>query len=80
MPSDDVITTKLADDPLVSAAEAGRALGVTTVSVQRWVRDGLIAAEKMPGKTGAYVLRRSEVERVLAERAAKREASKAAAS
>lgn len=61
-------------DPLVSVAEAGRILGVTTVTVQRWARDGSIAAEKMPGKTGAYVLRRSEVERVKSERAAKADA------
>ncbi|WP_368859019.1 helix-turn-helix domain-containing protein [Mycolicibacterium mageritense] len=58
-------------DPLVSVAEAGQILGVTTVTVQRWARDGSIAAEKMPGKTGAYVLRRSEVERVKSERASK---------
>ncbi|SKO51951.1 Helix-turn-helix domain [Mycobacteroides abscessus subsp. bolletii] len=57
---------------MLSSTEAGQLLGVTTVSVQRWARDGLIAAEKMPGKTGAYVFRRSEVERVLASRAAER--------
>jgi len=55
-------------------------LGVTTVSVQRWARDGLIAAEKMPGKTGAYVFRRSEVERVLAARIAERLATGSGAS
>lgn len=57
------------EDPLVSTSEAGQILGVTAVTIQRWAREGVIASQKMPGKTGAYVLRRSEVKRLADERA-----------
>jgi len=77
MPHDASITTS--DDPLVSSAEAGRILGVTPVTIQRWAREGSIAAEKLPGKTGAYVLRQSEIRRIAADRAQAKLGSKASA-
>lgn len=50
---------------------------VSTVTIQRWIRDGSIAAMKMPGKTGAYVIPRSEVERIQRERGDRRDDAEA---
>ena len=55
-------------DPALSATQVADALGVTSVTIQRWARAGFISAEKLGGKTGAYVIRRSEVERLKAKR------------
>lgn len=54
----------------VTTAQAARYLGVTKVTIQRWVRSGVITAEKLPGQTGAYVIDRIEIERIRARRAA----------
>lgn len=59
-------------DPALSATQAARMLGVTSVTIQRWARSGLIVAEKLGGKTGAYVIRQSEVDRLLKAKRHKR--------
>ncbi|AON97401.1 LamD-like [Gordonia phage Nyceirae] len=65
----DVVGITSSEDPPISTLEAARVLGVVPVTVQRWARQGVIAAEKMPGKTGAYIIRRSELERFRSARA-----------
>lgn len=48
-----------------SALEAAQILDVTTVTVHRWARTGRLRhVYKLPGKTGAYVLDRSEIEQL----------------
>lgn len=60
---------------LVSATLAAELLGVNAVTVHRWAKAGLIAAQKLPGRTGAYVIDRAEVDRVIASRAARKDAA-----
>jgi excisionase family DNA binding protein len=48
---------------LCSVAEAAELLGSTPSTVQRWAKNGrLTVHQKLPGKTGAYLLDRDEVE------------------
>lgn len=54
----------------VGTAESSRILGVHVVTLTRWVAEHqLIPAHKLPGKNGAYVFRRADIERIAAERA-----------
>lgn len=56
----------------MSSAEACKELGdIDRSTLSRWVALGLIVpAYKLPGRNGAFVFDRAEVERVKAERAA----------
>ena len=55
----------------LGTAEAAQILGIEVRTVHRMVADGrLRPAMKLPGKTGAYVFARVEVERLAAERRA----------
>ena len=59
---------------LLNSTQASEILGISISTLTRWIADGKIAATKLPGQTGAFVLTRAEVERV------RREQDKAAAS
>jgi predicted site-specific integrase-resolvase len=60
---------------LIGSTEAARTIDVDKTTLTRWVQDGRIAAaHKLPGKNGAYLFHRGEVERVAAEYAAESEA------
>ena len=51
------------DDDLITAAEAGILFGKTPRTIARMAGDGALpAAHKLPGKTGAYLFRRADVE------------------
>lgn len=55
-----------ADDEIVSA-EACRILRVDRATLIRWVGAGKISASrKLPGRTGAFLFRRSDVEALAA--------------
>lgn len=54
---------------LLTTAEAAEVLGVTVATINRWAVSGrLPVAHKLPGRTGANLYRREDVERVEAER------------
>jgi excisionase family DNA binding protein len=57
---------------LVGTAEAARMLGhVDKSTITRWVHDGrLEVAHRLPGKHGALLFRRADIEALAAERAA----------
>lgn len=51
------------DEPLIGTAEVCRIKGVHRSTVKRWVDEGrLTPAVKLPGKTGAMMFRRSDVD------------------
>ena len=53
---------------IVTVAVAAEEWGVDRRTALRWIASGKVAAEKIAdGKTNAYVLTRTEVERVKAE-------------
>jgi predicted site-specific integrase-resolvase len=59
------------NEHLIPAAQAKDILGVDVRTVHRMARSGLLpSAMKIPGKTGAWLFDRSEVERIAAQRAA----------
>ena len=60
---------------LLTAGAAAKIIGVAEVTVQRWAKSGRIKAGKLPGRTGAYLIARAEVERAAAERAARKAAA-----
>lgn len=65
-------------DDLIPSVEATDMLGVGRSTLTRWVKSGrLPEAKKLPGATGARLFRRSDIERVAAEEAAKRTAKAA---
>lgn len=57
----------LTDDDLITVAEAARDLDESIATVHRRIRRGdLIPAMRLPGPTGAYLLRRADVQAVKA--------------
>ncbi len=55
---------------LIGSREACVMLDVATSSLVRWVADGrLCAAHKMPGRNGAFLFHRTDVEALVRERA-----------
>lgn len=55
----------------LTTSEAAQMLGCSPRTVQRMIEDDKLTPErKLPGPNGAYLIPLSEVERVLAERAA----------
>lgn len=51
------------DEPLISMTEAAELLGIPLRTAQMMARQGrLPVALKMPGLTGAYLFRRSDIE------------------
>lgn len=60
-------------DQLLGSAEAARCIGVERSTLTRWIATGRITpAHKMPGRTGAVLFTRDEVERVAKEYLAER--------
>lgn len=56
---------RVAVDELITTAEAADILGKHVRTVHRLIAEGaLIPVTKMPGKTGAYLLRRVDVEKI----------------
>lgn len=55
---------------LMSASTAAHRLGVTKRTVQRMATDGRLPSQKMPGKTGAFLIDPVAVEKLAAEQAA----------
>ena len=57
------------DTELIGSAEVCRLHNVHPSTVSRWVGTGdLTPVHKLPGKNGAFVFRRSDVERLAAAR------------
>lgn len=57
-------------EPFVGAAEACQLLEIHAATLGRWVKNGaLTPAHKLPGKNGAYLFNRSDVENLARERA-----------
>ena len=56
---------------LVGSAEAARMCGRTVATMNRWAAAGLLpVALRLPGRTGANLFKRRDVERLARERAA----------
>lgn len=63
-------------NPLIPTAETAEILRVDVRTVHRMAEDGrLTPALKIPGRTGAYLFDRNDVERVANERQAERAAA-----
>lgn len=55
------------DEPLIGTAEACEVIGIDRSTLTRWVaQEKIRAAQKLPGQSGAYLFRRTEVQRVAA--------------
>lgn len=53
----------------IGSAEVARLLRINQVTVSRWVTSGdLVPAHKLPGKNGAYLFNRADVDRLVAKR------------
>lgn len=56
------------EDELIGTADVCALRGVNRSTVKRWVDSGrLTPAQKLPGKTGAMLFRRSDVEGLTAD-------------
>ena len=56
---------------LIGTAEASRIAGRTVATINRWAASGLLpVAVQLPGRTGARLFKRRDVERLARERAA----------
>ena len=61
---------------LLMTAQAAEIVGKSVPTINRWAAEGVLPpAQKLPGRTGAYLFERSEVERVRDEYAAGAEAT-----
>ena len=56
--------------PVMSVAEAARTLQVGRDTILRMIWRGELSAEKFPGRTGAYVIPRQDVEALSERRSA----------
>lgn len=63
-------------NPPLTTAQVAELRGVSVATVLRMIAAGTLAATKLPGKTGAYVMDPRDVDRAFAKR---REASPASA-
>jgi excisionase family DNA binding protein len=54
----------------ITSGEACRILGVNPTTLAKWARDGTIPSIKLPGRNGAFVYMRGDVEILAAARAA----------
>jgi excisionase family DNA binding protein len=53
-------------DPLLGSAEVCDALDIDRSTLSRWIKDGTaVPAMRLPGKTGAYLFSRDELDRLL---------------
>lgn len=56
---------------LIGSAESARIAGVNVATVNRWAASGVLpVAARLPGRTGARLFRRRDVERLAKSRAA----------
>ena len=56
---------------LIGTDEAAHILGITKATLTRWVQaDHVTAAHKLPGKNGASLFHRADIETLAKERAA----------
>lgn len=54
----------------IVSAEACKILGIDRATLIRWVGTGTVkAATKLPGRTGAFLFNRSDIEKLAAKRA-----------
>jgi excisionase family DNA binding protein len=68
-----MLSTMHNKEPFIGAAESCQLLDCHAATLGRWVKNGTIApAHKLPGKNGAYLFRRADVEELAAKRAAER--------
>jgi excisionase family DNA binding protein len=51
---------------LLTVAEAADELGITRRQVLRWIKSGRLRARKLPGHTSPWLIRREELDAVLA--------------
>jgi hypothetical protein len=57
-------------DGFIGSGEACRYLKVNPATISRWVKTGdLVPATKLPGKNGAFVFYRADIEAIARERA-----------
>jgi excisionase family DNA binding protein len=54
----------MTDRVLIGSAQAAEMLGIDKSTLTRWVISGKLAAEKLPGALGAYVLDLADVEKL----------------
>lgn len=54
----------MTDRVLIGSAQAAEVLGIDKSTLTRWIIAGKVAAEKLPGDRGAYVLDAAEVEQL----------------
>lgn len=52
---------------IINAAEAAKILHISVRAVQHRITSGTLPAQKLPGKTGAYILDRETVEAIAAK-------------
>ena len=52
---------------IINATEAAEILGISVRAVQHRIMRGTLPAQKLPGRTGAYVLNRNDVEKAKAD-------------
>lgn len=60
--------------PPLSVAEAAEEIGEPKRTVQWAIQQGHLKAHKMPGRTGAYLINRADLNRWLAKREARESA------
>ncbi|GBD21844.1 hypothetical protein HRbin28_02308 [bacterium HR28] len=63
----------MAQDRWLTVEQVAERLQVSPVTVRRWLREGLLAGSRLPGKAG-WRISEQDVERFLAERAGQRSA------
>lgn len=57
-------------EPFIGSAEVCRLLRINQATVGRWVEaQKLVPIHKLPGKNGAYLFSRADVDKLAAERA-----------
>lgn len=60
----------LVNDDLIGSTEACRILNVDKATLSRWATTGILnSAHKLPGRNGAYLFHRADIETLAAERA-----------
>jgi excisionase family DNA binding protein len=65
-----MLSTMHKPEPFIGAAEACQLLDIHAATLGRWVKSGaLTPAHKLPGKNGAYLFNRGDVEALAVERA-----------
>jgi excisionase family DNA binding protein len=54
---------------LIASIDVARQLGINRSTLTRWIKDGTaVPSMRMPGRTGAYLFSRDELDRLLESR------------